>query len=64
MVQELAKTPDQEVVRIDIVVGAGAGHGLVFRPFPLEEAGLVVHRLGLLAEPLDQLLGVLGVPRI
>src|SRR6476620_10282068 len=54
VMEKLLEAPGGEAIGIDVVIILDAVHGFVFGPFLVEKGGLVIHRLRLFAEPLDQ----------
>ena len=54
MRQQLLEAPHREVVRVHCAVIGDAAQGLVLSPLRIEEGRIVVHRLGMIAEPLHQ----------
>jgi hypothetical protein len=54
VMQQLLEAPDGEAVGIDLAILRERLGLLVFGPFLIEEARLLIHRLGHLAETFDQ----------
>src|SRR5438105_7546904 len=54
MMQKLLEAPGGEGVGIDVVIARDAGDAFIFGPFFIEQVGLIVHGLRLLAKALDK----------
>jgi hypothetical protein len=60
VMQQLLETPDGEAIGIDLAILGDRPGLLVFGPFLIEEARLIIHRFGHFAETLDQHAGMRG----